>query len=189
MKHFTIKIIRKRLKQIPRKAFFIWIMLALIFFCCIIKLCLPVYYTLDNLQDCEINVDKVILRDSFDTKGSRKKLEIVSQNTTFYVWYPQTKYYDFAHNVENDLLTGNVTSLKVKIVKAQSIRDHLFNKKRVVDIRSNSAVYYDLSVETSKIQHQRLFLWILFIFVFIFWLFYTVIIMLIYGAITFKREK
>ena len=188
MKSFSVKIIRKRLKKISKVAFCIWITLALIFLYCIINLCFFVDYTLDDLQECEIKVDKVNLIDSHDTKGRRMKLEIVSQNTTYYVWYPQSKYGDFAQSVENDLLTGNVASIKVKIVKDQSIRDRLFNQKRVVDIRSSSTIYYDLIVEKNAIQNSRLSLWILSIFFLIVWLFYTIIISLIHGVIYFERK-
>ena len=188
MKCYSVKIIPKRIKQIPKITVGYWIMLAFIFLYCVVQLCIPKYQTLDDLQDCEINIDQVNLRDSHDTKGSRVKLEIVSEKATYYVWYPQSKYIDYAHNVENDLLTGNVTSVKVKIANAQSIRDNLFNQKRVVDIRSSSAVYYDLNTEMIRIQHHRRSLWMLFIFIFIFLLCYTIFIPLIYRVIIFEKK-
>lgn len=186
MKCYSLKIIPKRIKQIPRITIVFGVMLAFIVIYCIVILCHPGYQRLDDLQDCEITIDRVNLRDSHDTKGSRMKLEIVSEKTTYYVWYPQSKYLDYVSNVEKDLLSGNVISVKIKIANKQSIRDYLFNQKRVVDIRSGSAVYYDLDTEMIRIQYHRKALWILFFFMTIVLLCYTISIPLVYGVIKFK---
>ena len=188
MKCYSARIIQKRLKQMPKITVGIWIMFACIFLYCITQLCLSMYQTLDDLQDCEIYIDLVNLRDSHDSKGSRMKLELVSEKTTYYVWYPQSKYIDYAHNVENDLLTGNVNVVKVKIANTQSIRDSLFNQKRVVDIRSGSAIYYDLNTEMISMQHHHRTLLLLSIFVFMFLLCYTIFISLIYRVLIFEKK-
>lgn len=188
MKCYSVRIIHKRIKQMPKITVGVWIMLAFMFLYCMTQLYLSMYHTLDNLQDCEIYIDRANLRDSHDTKGSRMKLEIVSEKTTYYVWYPQSKYIDYAHDVENDLLTGNVNSVKVKIVNPQSLRDSLFNQKRVVDIRSSSAIYYDLKTEIISMQHHHRTLGILSIFIFMFLLCYTIFISLIYRVLIFEKK-
>ena len=189
MKCYSVMIVPKRIKQIPKIAIVLWIMFAFMFLYCITQLCLSKYQTLDDLQDCEIYIDRVNLRDSHDTKGSRMRLEIVSGKTTYYVWYPQSKYLDYAYNVEKDLLSGNVNLVKVKIANTQSIRDNLFNQKRVVDIRSGDAIYYDLDTEIIRMQHHHRNLWILFFFTFMFLLCHTIFISLIFSVITFKNKK
>ena len=188
MKCYSARIIQKRIKQMPKITVGIWIMFACIFLYCITQLCLSMYQTLDDLQDCEIYIDRVNLRDSHDTKGSRMKLELVSEKTTYYVWYPQSKYIDYAHEVENDLLSGNINLVKIKIANTQSIRDSLFNQKRVVDIRSGSAIYYDLNTEMISMQHHHRTLLLLSIFVFMFLLCYTIFISLIYRVLIFEKK-
>ena len=186
MKCYSFRVNPKQIRKIPKYIFVFAVILVFIVIYCIVLLFHPEYQRLNDLQDCEINIDQVNLRDSHDTKGSRMKLEIVSEKTTYYVWYPQSIYLDYASNVETDLLTGNVISVKIKIANKQSIRDYLFNQKRVVDIRSGSAVYYDLDTEMIKMQSHRKSLWILFIFMTIVLLCYTISIPLVYGVIKIK---
>lgn len=188
MKSNSLQINCNRIKQIPKGAVGFWIVLAFVVLYCTIQLCHPMYQTLDDLQNREINIDQVNLLDSHDTKGSRLKLEIVSGKTTYYVWYPQSKYIDYSHDVENDLLTRKISSVKVKIANTQSMRDSLFNQKRVVDIRSDSAVYYDLNTEMIRMQHHHRSLWILCIFTFLFLLCYTMFISFIYRVLVFKKK-
>ncbi len=188
MKNYSIRIIFKQLKHIPKKVVVFWIALGLICLYCTIQLFSPVYRMSDNLQDCEIDIDKVYLLDSHDTKGSRMKLEIFSGNTTYYLWYPQSKYIDFAYDVEHDLLTGNVTLVEAKIANTYSLHDRLLNQKRIVDLRSNSTVYYDLDIEMKSQQHQYRSVLLLCTIVFLFWISYTLCIFLVYRVVSFRKK-
>lgn len=185
--HYSFKVSVKRIKQLPKVTIWGWIMLVGILLFLLIRLFFSAHPTFDDLQNYEIEIDSAYLRDSHDTKGSRMKLEIVSGSTTYYAWYPQSNYINFADDIENDLLSGKVTSVEVKIANTQSVRDRLLNQKRVVDIRSSSTVYYDLDSEMTSLQHHYLSLWLAFIVIFVFWLFYTLFACVIYRVLILKR--
>lgn len=188
MKRYSARITFKRIKQVPKKVIVLWIILGLICLYCVIQLFFPAHRSLDDLQDCQIDIDEVYLLDSHDTKGSRMKLEIVSGDTTYYLWYPQTKYIDFASDVEHDLLTGKVTLVEAKISNTHSFRDRMLNQKRVVDLRSSSAVYYDLDTELTSLQQQYRSLWLLFLFMVLLWLSCTAYVSLGYRLLTFQKK-
>jgi hypothetical protein len=162
--------------------------LVLIFLDCTRQIFIPKYKILEDIYDCEINIEQVSLYDSHDTKGDRMKLKIVCEETTYYVWYPQSRYLDFEPNIVNDLLSGNVTSVKAKVVKDRTIRDRLFNQKRVVDLRSNSAIYYDLETEKVELDEEYMSLWIVLILLFIILLCDTAITLLVYNVIVFDKK-
>lgn len=189
MKHYLVRIMYKRIKKVPPKIICIWILLTFLLIYCIFQLCFPMNQAFEDFQECEITIDHVNLWDSHGTKGSRMKLEIVSEQTTYYVWYPKTKYAKFADAVEKDLLSRNVTMVKVRIAANQSMRDYIFNQKRVVDIRSSSAVYYDPDTEMISIRQQRISLWVLFLIVLVLWLCFAIFVSLIYRIFILEKKQ
>lgn len=188
MKRYSVKISWKRLKRIPKSALCPWLIFGLLSLYLLVQLILPTYRTLDDLQEYEIHIDRVFLLDSHDTKGNRMKLEIVDGDRVFYLWYPQFSYGDYRHDVETELLTGKVTSVMGKIPKAQKIRDNLFNRTRIVDLRNGDSVYYDLATEKASLRHNHNTLWIPFLLIFASWLFTTLYISLIYQIVTFQKK-
>lgn len=116
------------------------------------------------------------------------KLEIVSENQTFYLWYPQNSYIDYKYEVETELLTGKVTSVTAKVIGTQTIRDNLLNRIRVVDLRKDTSVYYDLATEKANLRQNYNSLWILFFLIFVLWLFSTIFISIVYKIITFQKK-
>ena len=188
MKQYSIGISWKRLKKIPKKTLGVWLIFGLATLFCFIQLFLPVNRTLDNLEERKINVDKIDIWDSRDSKGSRMRLDIVSGNTTYYLWFPQN-YVDYAEKVETELLNGKVTSVTAIVVSDQTLHDRISNRMRVVDLRSDTSIYYDLDTEKVNFQQDYIFLWFLFIFLFLIWLFGTLLIVLIYGVLTYKKKK
>ena len=147
------------------------------------------YHSINNLQEIDITIDKVYIIDTYDNIGSRMKLIIQSQDANYYLWYPSSHYIDFRDNVQNDLLSGNITSVKAIIAEDQSIRDIILNQIRIVHLKSDNAVYYDLDTEKVGLKQNYISLWIAFILVLIIWLGAIVLISLVYGVLTFRKSK
>lgn len=189
MKSYSVSFVFEKIKKIPKIHIVIWSVLFLIFISCTYQIFVPKYKILDKAYDCEINIESVSLYDSHDTKGDRMKLKIICEETTYYVWYPQSKYLDYEPYIVNDLLSGNVTSVKAKVVDDRTIRDRLFDEKCIVDLRSDSAVYYDIETEKTELDEEYISLWVVFFLVFIVLLCDTAITLLVYDVIAFKKRR
>ena len=179
----------RRIKRPPLKKIFFWMMQLLVVLYCLIGICRPVYRSLDNLHEKSIIIDQIYLKDSYDTKSSRMKLEIISGGISYYVWYPQDEYRNFSYDIKNDLLSGRVSAVKVKVISKQSVRDYLLNQKRIVQIWSRSKVYYDLKTAMIALRNDRMGLWVLFIFSFLFWLCYTLFYLVVNNILIIKKQK
>lgn len=188
MKRYSIRVVWKLRKRMPKIAVSVWLILGLLCLYFLIRLLFPTYQSLDDLQEYEIHIDDVRLWDSHDTKGRRMRLEIITGDQTFYLWYPQSDYIDYKHEVETELLAGKVTTVTAKVVRDQTIRDSLLKRKRVVDLRSDTSVYYDLTTERASLRQDYISICFLYPFLFAVWLFSTLFILLIYGVITFQRK-
>lgn len=181
----SMRIKYTRIKQLPNTVLWLWILLGLLILCCVVQLFYPPKRTLENLQNYVIKVDKVSLIDTHDTKGSRMRLEIVSEDLIYYVWYPQSTYLAFSQNVEQDLLSGNTSYVEVKCVSKQTLRDKLLGKRRVVDLKNSNRVYYDQEIERVNLQQQYYSILFLTIVIVLIWVAYTILISMIYGILKF----
>ena len=74
------------------------------------------------------NIDNINIMDSHDIKGSRMKLTIMDGDNMFFVWYPLSSYRNYARKIETELLTGETTSVTVKVASNQTIRDKLLHQ-------------------------------------------------------------
>ena len=189
MESSFVKVNLKKIKRIPKKTIIILCALTLIVVFLVIQLFRPMYHSINNLQEIDITIDKVYIIDTYDNIGSRMKLIIQSQDANYYLWYPSSHYIDFRDNVQNDLLSGNITSVKAIIAEDQSIRDIILNQIRIVHLKSDNAVYYDLDTEKVGLKQNYISLWIAFILVLIIWLGAIVLISLVYGVLTFRKSK
>jgi len=180
-----IRINYRKIKKISKKAISFWIFCGFIFAYFIIQSFLPPYRMLNDLQSIEIHTEEIFIWDSHDIKGTRMKLNIISEGITYYVWYP--KYKDFKNAVENDLLSGNVRTVNALVVKNQSIRDRLLNQKQIVDLRSETNVYYDITMEKNQLKQDYIAGIFCAIFFLVIWLLVTFYILLVYGCFDFKK--
>lgn len=178
MKSNYTKIKWKRIKLIPKRNVVVWLLLFVICMYFTIKLFYPIYHELENLQERQIQIDDVRIIDTRNKIGSRMKLEIVSDDETFYVWYPVTflkSYYkEYSYLLKKDLLSGNVTCVTAKIAKNKSIHDNLFNRNRIVDLRCEDTVYYDIETEKVDLKYDYISLWVVTIL--------SLIVMLVYSG-------
>ncbi len=188
MKHYSVRIIWKRRKRIPKVTACIWLLLGLFSLYCMILLFSSSIQSLDDLQELKIHIDSLHLFDSYDTKGSRIKLTIIDGDNLFYVWYPQSSYMNYAYKVETELLTGETTSVTAKVVRSQTIRDKLLNQRRIIDLRNGDSVYYDLDAERLSLSKNYISCWILFLFSCFFWMFSTLFIAVVYRIVIFQKK-
>ena len=126
--------------------------------------------------------------DSHDIKGIRMKLTIMDGDNLFYVWYPQSSYRNYARKIETELLTGETTSVTVKVASNQTIRDKLLHQRRIVDLRNGDSIYYDLDTERSALFKNYITCWILFLSSCALWIFSTLFIAIVYNIAIFQKR-
>lgn len=160
MKSYSI-FAQKRVKQIPKGLLLTLGALGLVVLCCLVQILFPASARLEDLDVCQIQIDHIRLVDSHNTKGDRLKLELMDGEQTFYLWYSQSSYSRFAGSVEGELLTGAVTAVTAKLASHASLRDVIGNRKRIVDLRSDASVYYDLETEIENIRETSVGTWLL----------------------------
>ena len=189
MKNYSVNIDHRKLKRIPKYAFCLWLLLVV---SCLFWI-QQMYDTHNMLKDshyeCELIIEDVSLCDSYDTKGTRMKLTIFANGITYYIWYPQTEYKQFADGIKNDLLSGDITSVNAIVSNTQTIRDKIFDQRRIIDLRSDSAVYYDFELECDSLQKNFSWSCVLSVFSILILLSYTLCISLLYGVLYYKKHK
>ena len=116
------------------------------------------------------------------------KLTIMDGDNLFYVWYPQSSYRNYARKIETELLTGETTSVTVKVASNQTIRDKLLHQRRIVDLRNGDSIYYDLDTERSALFKNYITRWILFLSSCALWIFSTLFIAIVYNIAIFQKR-
>lgn len=189
MKNYSVNVDCRKLKRIPKHAFCFWLLLVV---SCLFWI-QEIYDTHNMLGDSyceyELIIEEVSLCDSYSIKGARMKLSIFADGTTYYIWYPQTKYKQFADDINNDLLSGDVTSVNVMVSNTQTIREKMFSQQRIVDLRSTSAVYYDFELERDSLQKSFSWSCVLSVFSILILFLYTLCVSLLYGILSWKKHK
>ena len=125
--------------------------------------------------------------DSRDANGRRIKLEISSENQRYYLWYPQGSYGKYSTQVK-ELLSGNVTLVNAKIIEKSTIYDLLLDKVRIVDLRTDDTIYYDLDTEKIALQKGYIGLWIVGPLFLTLWILSTIWILLIYRVMKILKK-
>lgn len=172
-----------------------WLFLGLISLYLLVQILLPMYHTLEDLQEYKIRFDAIRLVDSHDTKGSRMRLDMIVGDQIFYLWYPEGYVWDpesgyrrYADKLEEDLLSGKVTCVTAKVVTHRTIRDRLAKRWRVVDLRSGDSIYYELSTEKADLREDYIACCCLFPLVFGAWLLGTLLVLLAYQVVTVYKK-
>lgn len=187
MNRFFIKFSRKRIKRIPKNALIAWVVCAVSLLALIIDVVIP-YKSIESLQCKEIPIDDIYLFNSYETKGSRIRLNIVSDGMQYFVWYPQERFDEYSNTIEQDLLSGNVVSVQVRIPEKRNFRDKLLNQYRIFDLRTDSSVYYSVDDEIDRIYCGQRWQWVICATGILFWCTGTIIMLLIYKVISFHKR-
>jgi hypothetical protein len=175
------------MKNIPKKALAFLLFLGVLWMCSIAQLIILSNTQLDDLQKREIKIDKACVDISLNRTGSRFKLSLISGNTTYYVWYPNSQRQKFSDVIERDLLSGKVTSVTVSISEHSTLRDRLTNRQRIVEVKNNDTVYYDLDTERIRLESDRISAWVLFLISFVAWILDTFLLLSIYRVIKTRK--
>ncbi len=180
-KRYILNITWKKLKRIPKIFIASWIFLGFFSVLSLVQLPKSPYQSLKNLKTYEITIDDVRLVDTYDKLGTRMRLEIISDNNRYYLYY--IHYRDYKPYVESELLSGKVSSVTIKVAEQQAFRDVISNRIHVVDIRNDSTVFFDIETEKEILRTTYLSYWITFLIFCPLWLCSTIFLLHAYKLI------
>ena len=142
-----------------------------------------------NIKETNITISNARLYDSRDIWGSRFKLTIKSQNDSFYLWYPVDVFSKYEDSVREELLEGETTEVYAKVISNSTLWDIISGHSKIVDLRTDSFVFYDLGDELLRMQTgYSTSLWAA-LFSLVLWLADTVLLLLIYRCVRFVKHK
>ena len=188
MKHYTISFKPKRIRCISKKnilfmALF-WIVTILVFIAEII----PVKYRLSNLETRTVHIDRIRMVDTMSRGDYRMKLIIKDGNTTYYLHYPRKTLKKVSQALDDDLFSGKISSVEVTVAKP-SLRNYLDRDRRIVDLRSETNVYYDLEAERDRLHKDGIEGAIALALLFPFTLALTWLTLFDYGILYYRPRK
>ena len=140
----------KNCKKVPVKVILTFLVAMLLFFVLLYELVNTP--SLANISQVEILVDDVVLKKVSTRIGRTTEVRVFSGETTYYIRYPSTDYLDYRSAIESELLSGNIDVVHGTILDEQKLTDRVTGKVRLVDLRSDSSVYYDISTEKFALQ-------------------------------------
>ena len=178
-----------RLKAIPKLYIILWFLLLFFLLFSIIQSTIPWTYYLDKLEDKTVEVTNITLFDSRDIRGSRFKLLVKSNYDIFYLWYPIESFPKYYSQIESYLLSGEVSQVTVKYLSNTSLRDIVSGRRRIVDLRFNNLVFYDIQEEESRFQTDRFTYLIVGIILSIILVIYTLFCGIIYGVFILRGQN
>lgn len=178
-----------KLRSIPKIHMFIWICLFLFVIAFGVNSATLFMPLKRNIEETNITISNARLYDSRDIWGSRFKLIIDSQNDSFYLWYPVDVFPRYENCLREKLLTGETTAVYAKVVSNSTLWDTLSGQRKIVDLRTDSFVFYDLEDELLRMENgYNVSLWAA-LFSLILWLADTVLLLLIYRCVRFVKHK
>ena len=178
-----------RLKNIPKLYVILWFFILFLTLFSFIRSAIPWSYYSDKTEEKTIEVTDVTLFDSRDIKGSRFRLSIRSEDSTFYLWYPVETYLKYKNQVEASLLSGDIVQVSIRYQARNSFRDIILNQHRIIDLRFNELVFYDIQDEELRFQSARFSYFFLGIVLFIIFLVNTFLLCIIYGVLLLKKRS
>ena len=178
-----------KLRSIPKIHMFIWICLFLFVIAFGVNSATLFTPLKRNIEETNITISNARLYDSRDIWGSRFKLIIDSQNDSFYLWYPVDVFPRYENCLREKLLTGETTAVYAKVVSNSILWDTLSGQRKIVDLRTDSFVFYDLEDELLRMENgYNVSLWAA-VFSLILWLADTVLLLLIYRCVRFVKHN
>lgn len=185
---YGMKIKWKRVKVIPRVYTVTLVILFLSFTYCAVNALIPSSSWMKHTESKTIAISNVSLYDSRNL-GTRFKLTIRSQDGVFYLWYPDKIYRQHEDNIQNDLINGSTSHVTVTYLSNSSLRNLITGHCKIVDLRSDNTVFYDLKDEISRENLAHIYYILLSVILLIAWLLDSFFVLLIYDGISFFRRK
>lgn len=179
----------KKLKRVPKRLLVVWVLLLLFGIYCLTMLFVPKYQKLNNISECQITIKSIRLIDTHNSNGSRFRLYIQGNNQSYYLDYPQLYSKEYLNRVKEELLTGEIELVDAKYVDNYTIRDRILGRKRIVDLRTNNSVYYELEMEKKQLSEYKISACVLFFLVILVWIIYSLFIIGIYGLLGRTKEQ
>ncbi len=186
---YRIKFNPKKFKRIPKKAIISWIISLIIFAFSAINALLPANHMLKDLETIQLKIDKVILAKTYNTSGSRRQLYITSGDRKYKLSYPSFSYRQYSEALDTYLLSGSTTVVTAKVIPNSTIRDALGYRTRIVDLRTDNVVFFDIEdeIKDNQINHVAV-VFLAFIIGFGF-IVYTMLIAMGYGFVEFRKPR
>lgn len=190
MNNFFVVFSKKKIRNVKRIHIVIFFLLIAININTLFNCIFNTEYPISNLQTCEINAENSIILKTYSTVGSRNKLVITDSDSTYYLWYPIYKYNKYSYAVENELVSGNVSTVTAIVCGDQNLYDRIFKRYCIVDLRSDNYIFYDIEDERQEQIKDKYNNWLLLFVVFIIFLFYvSYVFILKYGVIEIKKKR
>lgn len=185
MGEIQVEIKWKQFRRVPKKNYILFATALIVCIYSFVQICLPMYRSLDQLEEREIKIDSVYLEDGH--RNTFPRLWISSGEEKYYVSYPQ--YRAYRELVEADLFSGRVTTVSVRVSYKQTLHDRLHQWLRTVEIRQGETVYFGLEDEKDNLRLEYYGSWLLFVLVFLFLLVFTVFEICIYGLVRIHKRR
>lgn len=179
----------KKMRAIPRKVLTPWILLGLICLYSAWKLMIPAENWLTEIENVQIDIDKAYIVDSRDIKGSRFMLWLQSGEQVFYLWYPSHAYSQYSDSVESLLHSADTGMVQAMVLSNSTLGDILTGHKKIVDLRSDHAVYYELETEIARTQSNHNNFLVMLILMGLVWALTASYMAIAYNVFTFMRKK
>ena len=189
MKKFYIDFDFKKIRNIPSKNCFVLLILILSLFYLSFQIYSSSKLKLDELESKEIYIDDIVLVDTYNSRSSRMKLKITSDDNNYYLWYPQHNFKEYKSLLDKDLLTLRVRNVKVIIMPSSSLINKIRNQIQIVDLRSKNTVYYDIEIEKERQSTDFILLIFMYLFLMFFCCIYVVVFFYSNRIIILSKKK
>ena len=183
IKSIQVSFGKKHLKKTPRRTIFVWMILSLLLLVVLVEIFVPSYKKVDAAKEYEIVIDDLSAFEPNGRRTSALRLYITADDQLFYLYYPSLHYKRYAPQLESELLSGKETTVKLKAVDGFTIWDTLRGRKRIVDLRSENSVYYELETEIAKLRQDYIGVVCVGGLLLLLWLIDSVYILLVYGEL------
>jgi uncharacterized protein (UPF0218 family) len=178
----------KNIKKIPKREMIVWslltCLLAVIFAEAFV---IPKHRVLDSICEKQVVIEKI------ETNSyPRHRMLLHADGQTYYMSYSSHRAKPSIRQIREDLKSGVLSvgdTVTIQFVSADDILlNFILQKKRIVDLRTEDTVYYDLDTEKKILTEEKAVVIVVFFPLLLLWTAYTVIFLLLAYDIVGRRR-
>lgn len=186
MYRWTFKL--KNLKRISKRDIAFWLFLtSLMIFIFIQAFFIPKYHVLDPIYEKSIIIEQIKI-DRF-----HKRAILYADGQSYYMSYSSHHEKNSIQKFRADLESGKLSvgdTADIKFISADDIAfNFILNKKRIVDFRTDSEIYYTLDIQKKVLAESKIVMMIVFFLFLMVWLFFTFLIIFSYEIVKTQKTK
>ncbi len=186
MYRWTFKL--KNLKRISKRDIAFWLFLtSLMIFIFIQAFFIPKYHVLDPIHEKSVVIDRIEI-DRF-----HKRVILYADEQSYYMSYSSHYETKSIRKLRADLESGKLSvgdTADIKFISADDIAfNFILNKKRIVDFRTESEIYYTLDIQKKVLAESKIVMIIVFFPFLLVWLFFTLLPIFYYNIIKIQKQK